>query len=95
MSDHGRIYGPPWGRNPAPKEKWNKFDLPIAPKDHKMFSEEFIHRFIEWVGNQRVTFNINALNILMAMQMSWNAVFSPAYPLTIARHTAVYDIVSA
>ncbi|THH01066.1 hypothetical protein EW026_g1552 [Hermanssonia centrifuga] len=57
-----------------------------------MFSEEFIHRFIEWVGNQRVTFNINTLNILMAMQRSWDVVFLPAYPLTIARHTAVYDI---
>ncbi|PSR76962.1 hypothetical protein PHLCEN_2v8116 [Hermanssonia centrifuga] len=92
MSDHGRIYGPPWGRNPAPKEKWNKFDLPIAPKDHGKFSEEFIHRFIEWVGNQRVTFNTNSLNILMAMQRSWDVVFLPAYPQKIARHTAVHDI---
>ncbi|PSR92367.1 hypothetical protein PHLCEN_2v4725 [Hermanssonia centrifuga] len=90
--DTTRSYGPPWGRNPAPKEKWNKFDLPIAPKDHAQFSEEFLHRCIRWVGNQRVTFNTNSVNILAAMQVSWDAVFSLDYPLRITRHTPVYDI---
>ncbi|PSR74954.1 hypothetical protein PHLCEN_2v9429, partial [Hermanssonia centrifuga] len=92
MSDPGRNYGPPWGRNPAPKEKWNKFDLPVSFKDHAQFSEDYIHRVIKWVGNQRVTFNINALNVLMGMQTAWDGVFGTSYPLTIARHTAVYDI---
>ncbi len=95
MLDLGRNYGPPWGRNPAPKEKWNKFDLPVSSKDHAQFSEEYIHRFVKWVRDQRVTFNINSLYILMGMQTVWGVVFGTKYPLKIAHHTAVYDIVSA
>ncbi len=57
-------------------------------------SEELLHRCIRGVGNQRGTFNTNSVNILAAMQVSWNAVFSLEYPLRISRHTPVYDIVS-